>query len=90
MLAGDDLVASAGNTLVNTGALGVFALAALFFFWSVWKADQKEKAHLQEVIAQERADRAVLEKEIREKIMPALSDAVRMNAQSTAAWRSGR
>jgi hypothetical protein len=78
-----DVTASVTGIFLQFGVLGAFALLALWFFFTVYRREV------------ERADRAeaalaALNSDLREKVMPALLDSVRVNTELQQLLREKR
>lgn len=78
-----DATASVTGVFLQFGVLGAFALLALWFFLTVYKREV------------ERADRAevalaALNSDVREKVIPALTDTIRVNAELQELLREKR
>lgn len=84
--AADDMSTAADSVtgvLLQYGVLGVFALLALWFFLTVYK---------REVARADRAEEALseLNLQVRDKVIPALTDTVRVNAELQELLRERR
>jgi hypothetical protein len=78
-----DATASVTGVFLQFGVLGAFALLALWFFLNVYK---------REVARADRAEAAlaVLNSDVRDKVIPALTDTIRVNAELQQLLRDRR
>lgn len=88
-LHGADPIAAGATTLYQFGALGVIGLAALWFAWRVYGDLMKRIQQLHEELAAERERNADLERDVREKVVPLLTDVMRYLADVVARGRRG-
>lgn len=78
-----DVGSSITGVFLQFGVLGAFALLALWFFLTVYK---------REVARADRAEAAlaVLNSDVRDKVIPALTDTIRMNTELKELLREQR
>lgn len=69
-----DLTASVTGVFLQFGILGAFALLALWFFLSVYKREVERADRAEEALAE-------LNSDVRDKVIPALTDTIRVNAE---------
>lgn len=70
----NDVAGSVTGVFIQFGVLGAFALLALWFFMTVYKREVDRADRAEEALAQ-------LNAQVRDKVIPALTDTVRVNAE---------
>lgn len=81
--AGTNVTSDLANVFLQYGALGAFAIIALVFFRTVYRRETERADRAEAALAQ-------LNLDVREKVIPVLTEANRLVAEATALAREGR
>lgn len=81
--AGTNITGDLASVFLQYGVLGAFAIIALVFFRTVYCRETKRADRAEAALAQ-------LNLDVREKVIPVLTEANRLVAEATALAREGR